>query len=180
MTGCSTYRKRFSTFLDGGLAPKKQAALRAHLAACAACRRELAALEGIGPMLNRMEDVPPPADLASRILAAARRCQAEEDFGHRVRPWASAIPAWPWGLKAFGAAAMLVLMLYLGQFIGARGWLPGSAGRSTAIATTAGNETEGLEWFAPGPPGSLLSGYLALAGQPDLPAESIDSPTPMR
>ena len=59
---------------------------------------------------------------------------------------------------------MLVVMLYFGQLTSARGWLPGSQDKHNN-RMTATSAAEGLEWFAPAPPGSLLPGYLAMAGQ---------------
>ena len=165
MAGCHTHRKQLSAFLDGELPLKKRAALEEHLAACAACRRELAALEGLGPVMGRLEVPAPPAGLAARITAEVRRARSEKGLGHLVRRRPAGIPVRLWGLKALGAAAVLVLMLSLGQFVGTRGWLPGSSGDRTAVSGTAGKEAEGLEWFAPGPPGSLVSGYLAMAGR---------------
>jgi hypothetical protein len=71
---------------------------------------------------------------------------------------------WSWGLKALGTAAMVAGMLYFGLFMGGRGWVPGSSGSRNPMMTAI-SQAEGLEWFAPAPPGSLLSGYLAMAGQ---------------
>ncbi|MBU2551313.1 MAG: zf-HC2 domain-containing protein [Proteobacteria bacterium] len=170
MAGCRTYRRRFSAYLDGELSIKKQRVLADHLATCSGCCRELAALERLGPALARLDVAPPPADLESRIVAAARRRREERASGSSVRLRPAAMPAWSWGMKAAGAAAMVVAMLYLGQFVSTRGWLPGSRGGRAAISTTEGSAAEGLEWFAPAPPGSLLSGYLAMAGQ-KLPAD---------
>jgi hypothetical protein len=162
MAGCKLYRKRLSAYLDGVLPHKKQAALAEHLTSCAPCRKQLAQLQGLGPLLEHLEVPPPPADMATRILAAAGRAPGNRVFRGPVlhelpRPWA-------WGFRAAGAAIMLILMLYLGQFTYMRGWLPGSEGHRTAISMTAGSGAEGLEWFAPGPPGSIVSGYLAMAG----------------
>lgn len=165
MAGCKSYRKHLSAYLDGAMPPKKQAALADHLKSCDACRKELSALEGLGPFLERLEIAPPPADMAFRIMAAARRRQAARAFRRPVLNRPAAVPAWLWGLKAVSAAVMLILMLYLGQLTNVRGWLVGSEGRRPAVSMTASSGTEGLEWFAPGPPGSILSGYLAMAGQ---------------
>jgi anti-sigma factor RsiW len=164
MTACRKYRKQFSAYLDGEMPRQKRLTLADHLAICAACRRELAALEALGSALSRLEVAPPPIHLASRIVATAHRQQAERASGPSVRLWPTRMPVWPWGFKAAGAVSMLVLMLYFGQFIGTRGWLPGSSdGRNTMM--TATSAVEGLEWFAPAPPGSLLSSYLSMAGQ---------------
>ena len=49
MKACRNYRKQFSAYLDGELPSKKQVDLSAHIAICATCRRELTALESLGP-----------------------------------------------------------------------------------------------------------------------------------
>jgi hypothetical protein len=72
--------------------------------------------------------------------------------------------SWPWGFKAAATVALIVVMLYFGQLTSTRVWLPGSQGKHNTMMTATG-AAEGLEWFAPAPPGSLLSGYLAMAGQ---------------
>ena len=165
MVGCQTFRKRFSTFLDGELSAKKQAALEDHLAVCAACRRELAAWQELGPILERLEVSAPPAGMAARITAEARRRGSDKSFGHLFRLWPAAILDWPWAVKALGTAAIFVLMFSFGLFVSTKGWLPGFSEHRTGVSTAAGSAAEGLEWFAPGPPGSLVSGYLAMAGQ---------------
>lgn len=164
MTACRKYRKQSSAYLDGELPSKKQVALSNHLAICTACRRELAALEALGPALSRLEVAPLPAHLTSRIMATARRQQAESAYGRSVRSWLTHMQSWSWGFKAAATAALIVVMLYFGQLTSTRGWLPGSQDKHNTMMT-ATNAVEGLEWFAPAPPGSLLSGYLAMAGQ---------------
>jgi anti-sigma factor RsiW len=164
MTACRKFRKQFSAYLDGELPSKKQVALSDHLAICAACRRELAALEALGPALSRLEVAPPPTYLASRIVMTARRQQTERASGQFVRLWLAHMQSWPLGLKAAATVAFIVVILYFGQLTSTRGWLPGSQGKHNTMMT-ATSAAEGLEWFAPVPPGLLLSGYLAMAGQ---------------
>ena len=166
MTGCQTYRKRFSAFLDGELSANKRAALEDHLTVCAACRKELVGWKELGPILERLEVSAPPAGMVMRITAEARRRGSEKSFRHLFRRWPAEIPDWPWAAKALGTAAIFVLMLSFGLFVSTKGWLPGFSEHRTGVSTAAGSATEGLEWFAPGPPGSLVSGYLAMAGQP--------------
>jgi anti-sigma factor RsiW len=166
MAGCHTQRKRFNAFLDGELPPKKRVALEDHLVACAACRGELASWKALDPILERLEVSSPPPGMAVRIMAEARRRAVEKRFWHLVRHRPTAVADWPWVFKALGTAAVFVLMLFLGIYVSTKGWLPGSSDRRSDPATVAFSTTEGLEWFAPGPPGSLVSGYLAMAGPP--------------
>ncbi|HEY8370963.1 MAG TPA: zf-HC2 domain-containing protein, partial [Thermodesulfobacteriota bacterium] len=50
---CSTVEAQIHAYLDGELAEPERAAAERHLAACAACRERLAALEGLGRLLRR-------------------------------------------------------------------------------------------------------------------------------
>jgi anti-sigma factor RsiW len=125
MAGCRPYRKRFSAYLDGELPLKKRAAVAEHLAVCAACRRELEDIEKLGPALMRPGVFPPSADLSARIMAEARQRQATGSSAARVRFKPVFIPSWSWWLKTGGAAAMVVLLLYFGQWMSEKEWLPG-------------------------------------------------------
>ena len=45
MTPCENYWEALNAFVDGECSPEEEAALRAHLADCAACREALAETE---------------------------------------------------------------------------------------------------------------------------------------
>lgn len=166
MAQCHFHQKKLSAFLDGELPPKKWSALAAHLAECASCRKALAAMKELGPILERLDTSPPPDGLVVRIMAEARRKESEKGLRHFRPRWLPAFSDRLWAFKALGTAAILVLMLFFGAFLSTWARLPKSTDARTAQSTTAGSATEGLEWFAPGPPGSLVSGYLAMAGKP--------------
>src|SRR5213594_1748584 len=55
---CQRARKWMTAAVDGELSPRRRRALDGHLAACAACRRELAVTER---MLTALEGLPMPA-----------------------------------------------------------------------------------------------------------------------
>jgi anti-sigma factor RsiW len=56
-------------YLDGALAPAEEAALAAHLAGCAACRAELAALREVWTALAALPPERLPVDLTPAVLA---------------------------------------------------------------------------------------------------------------
>lgn len=56
-------------WLDGQLAPRERDDARAHLATCAQCRAELAALERVRVALDALTPAPLPIDLTPRVLA---------------------------------------------------------------------------------------------------------------
>jgi hypothetical protein len=116
---CSEARDRLAGLLYGDLQAGEANAVREHLAACAACRQELAALDHVRRALDA---VPAPAlevDLPRLYLETAAR-QAR-----RVRRWR-------WAALACGAAAAALLVV-LGLRLEVRkeahqlvlGWRPG-------------------------------------------------------
>ena len=67
---CVEARQLFSPRLDGELAPHEAAALEAHLAACAACRAELAAWEELSAQVRGLAaEVQAPAGFVGRVAA---------------------------------------------------------------------------------------------------------------
>lgn len=61
---CETARDRLEAYLEGTLDPAVREAVDRHLAACAACRADLAALERLRPAVAALpREIPPPRDL---------------------------------------------------------------------------------------------------------------------
>jgi anti-sigma factor RsiW len=92
---------QFDLYLDDRLDPAQRAAAEAHLAACPACRAELAALRD---MLAMLEALPPerlPADLTGPVLA-------------RIAPAAN---PWPQRLALAAFAAQVVIALALSAWL---------------------------------------------------------------
>lgn len=69
---CAGARERFSDLVDDLLAAEDRAALAAHLAGCAGCRRELDRLQATVSALRAAEPPRAPAGFVDRVLAAAR------------------------------------------------------------------------------------------------------------
>jgi hypothetical protein len=95
---CAEARNRLPGLLYGDLPRGEASALRAHLAACPACRQELAALEGVR---RALDTVPAPAvqvDLPRLYREAAAR---------QVRR----AGRWRWAAVACGAAAAVLLIV---------------------------------------------------------------------
>lgn len=66
---CTKARELFSPFLDGELAPHEAGALEAHLAACAACRGELAVWKRLSAEVRGLrEDARAPEGFAQRVM----------------------------------------------------------------------------------------------------------------
>src|SRR3989442_13688882 len=67
---CQRARKWMTAAVDGELSPRRRRALDGHLAACAACRRELAVTER---MLTALEGLPMEAAGSARLEQATLR-----------------------------------------------------------------------------------------------------------
>jgi len=98
---CTETRDLFSALADDALTPAERAALDAHLAGCAECRRELAAFGRTVALVRAIDPAHAPAGFVDRVLAAAR-----------PEPW----PRWlarrlstPWPTLPLGAAALLLV-----------------------------------------------------------------------
>ena len=98
---CTETRDLFSALADDALTPGERAALDAHLAGCAECRRELAAFGRTVALVRAIDPAHAPAGFVNRVLAAAR-----------PEPW----PRWlarrlstPWPTLPLGAAALLLV-----------------------------------------------------------------------
>ena len=105
MTDRDHIANQLSDYAVGALRGREKARVESHLAECAACRRELAALQRTGELLNAvsLEQAPPETWHAVR-----------ERIGDLRRASAPARPRLAWGL-AMGLVA--VLFVALGIFL---------------------------------------------------------------
>ena len=101
---CTDARPRIDPYLDGELAEPERAALRDHIAGCADCGPEAAALERLRAGIRRSAPAyPAPAALRSRIRVALRR------------ETAAAVPAWRMpGMLAYASSLLLAVALGAG------------------------------------------------------------------
>jgi hypothetical protein len=99
---CHDAREMFSALLDQTLSREERADVYGHLATCAECRRELAAVERTIALVRRTEPVRAPAGFVDRVVTAAR-----------PTPWyvrAARAVLLPWPVKLpLGAAALLLV-----------------------------------------------------------------------
>jgi anti-sigma factor RsiW len=129
-------REWLSAYTDGELAADETRQLEAHIATCAACRNELAALRQVRavlralpePRLPRSFTLPPSGPLPVPAAALARRQQAER---HRS-PMLARATQW-----AGGVAAAAGLALVLGSA------LVGLGGHSAASSSEGGTASSG-------------------------------------
>jgi hypothetical protein len=99
---CEQAREQFSALVDETLTREERADVYAHLATCADCRRELAALERTVALVRGATPVRAPDGFVDRVVTAAR-----------PTPWSVKIARGafsPWPVKIpLGAAAVLLV-----------------------------------------------------------------------
>jgi hypothetical protein len=99
---CHDARDQFSALMDDALAPGERAALDAHLATCADCRRELQRFRDTVALVRAVAPARAPAGFVDRVLEAVR-----------PRPWYSRLFRGlflPWPVKLPMEAAAIVLV----------------------------------------------------------------------
>ena len=137
---CTETRDLFSALADDALTPAERAALDAHLAGCADCRRELAGLLRTVKLVRAIDPARAPAGFVDRVRAAARPEPAPKRLARRLRaPWQTL----PLGAAALFLIAGLAVLLFRGsheQQQAAR-YQPTTPGPSAQAPTAAPRET---------------------------------------
>jgi hypothetical protein len=106
---CAETRDLFSALADDALSPDERAALDAHLARCAECRRELASLLRTVKMVRALDPAQAPAGFVDRVLAAAQPEPRPMRLARRLsRPW----PALPLSAAALLLVGGLAVLLF--------------------------------------------------------------------
>lgn len=133
-----------SAYLDGALEPGEQAAARAHLAACAACARDLAELRATVSLLQGLPQYAPrrsfqlgPEHAPEANVAAARVGRGLEGWFERLLPWFPSLRI------ATVAVAVLLVAVIAGDLVSNRGVEmagPGPTGGNVTNATRPGTE----------------------------------------
>jgi len=137
---CTETRDLFSALADDALTPAERAALDAHLAGCADCRRELAGLLRTVKLVRAIDPSRAPAGFVDRVLAAARPEPAPKRLARRrLAPWQTL----PLGAAALFLIAGLAVLLFRGsheQQQAAR-YQPTTPGPAAQAPTAAPRET---------------------------------------
>lgn len=157
---CQQALKMLPEYSVGGLSARKRAEIAAHVAECDTCRRELAALEATGRLVDSLPASNAPPNLWAGIEEAIRAADVRLSWWER---WIASRTARRWAVAA--ATAALVLALAVGTILQ----------RSSAPITLAESpDPESVvysEWYAGAAWNSALadrSGLaLALALTPD-------------
>ena len=129
--GCRLARKRFLALEEGVLGAEEAGEVRAHLASCAACRREWEGWQADGRLLREaMRPARAPRDIAAAALAGIRHGAVPGRFGR----WRLAIGWRAAGAVAAAAAVLLVAGVWALSSGGYQrvGAVDGSVGRPMA------------------------------------------------
>ncbi|TMB56374.1 MAG: hypothetical protein E6J60_06025, partial [Deltaproteobacteria bacterium] len=118
---CQRAQKWMTAAVDGELSARRRRALDGHLAACAACRRELAVTER---MLTALEGLPMEAAVSARLEQATLRRVRLAAADEAERAPASRGARWL-PLPAFALATAAVLVLAIG-IVRRAGEVPGA------------------------------------------------------
>ncbi len=137
---CLEVQEHLSAWLDGEVPEELKPRLADHLASCAVCRGELAALERLEAALGELE-VPAPRGVAAGVRRRFPR------------------PGSPWR-QSLALAACLVLGIFLG------GSLTGTLYPGPGTELSNGTEVASLDIFQDHPQGSL-GGALSFQGEED-------------
>ena len=111
---CHDARELFSALIDETLTRAERADVYGHLATCAECRRELAAIERTVALVRGATPVRAPAGFVDRVIAAARPTP------WYVRAARAALLPWPVKLPLSVAAVVLVTGLAVLMFRGSQ------------------------------------------------------------
>lgn len=147
-----------NAYVDGELSERQRPIVEAHLATCEVCQGRLEDIRGIDELFQGTIPVPHvPDGFAAQIMAEARKRQPTGIPGRRSPlPWIGGLSA-PMRLAACATVLLAVVM----------GWsLDGKWPAQEGLNREQGRNLYGLEWFAPVPPGSIGSFYIAMADQP--------------
>ena len=107
MSACETIRDDLVAYLDGELPADQAAGIRAHLEACAACRKESSALESSWRALESLTAAQPEVG-SSRTLALEILDAVSREDARISRPWGTRQLV---AALAMAAAVLLVLSI---------------------------------------------------------------------
>jgi anti-sigma factor RsiW len=104
---CRLAERLLDEYAEGAITARDRARVERHLAACEACRKQVAAVQGVVRGLNALPREQPPAGFSARVMAAVVQMQTVPErvsrYLHR--------------LYAAGATAAVALIIVLGVLL---------------------------------------------------------------
>ena len=77
---CAEFESILADYVDGTLGATERAAVELHAATCSGCREFMTAVTGAVRILDRVEEVEPPAELITRIAYRTPRGRTRDDL----------------------------------------------------------------------------------------------------
>lgn len=161
---CQDIHDQLVVYAEGRLEPAAREAFRRHLQTCSGCRAALARVDGLALLVATLADVPPPAGMADRVIAAAwartrleparRQPFGSTDDWNPLHWWHEATRTLRWS-----TAALAVAGLVLGTVVGRQALQPSAGTVGTSADPLA---AYAVDYLADTPDGSLAGSYLAL------------------
>lgn len=125
---CSKVRELLGAYADGELDPERVTFVRGHVAACAECRHELAAIEQLTTLVRKAGPPQPAEDYWDWQRQRVWR-RLREDGRERQRSWRLSV--WPRLATLAGALVVVLVVVFVGWQMVA----PGSARSKRVVAT---------------------------------------------
>ncbi len=141
---CNEAQKLLDDFVDGTATAGDSAAYRAHIASCAACSAELAAIKGLREVTTSLaREIEPEVDLWSEIESGLsfKLAVGKDESRARVYRWVWRGPNWSaigyaWRFAAAAAVALLVV-------VGVREWNSRGSHAQWEVTTLQGSPVIG-------------------------------------
>ena len=157
---CKKIAACLNAYVDGELSEKMSRGIEAHLTTCEVCRSRLEDIKRIDELFKTNLPVPPVPDrLAGRIMAEARKRKSIRisKRDSRLRE----MSPFNWFVRLSTpmklAASVTIILSFATGFLLNRGLF---IEQKVRIATD--KDIYGFEWFAPAPPDSISSIYIAM------------------
>jgi len=146
---CKSVQNRLSAYLDRELGGDELLQMRAHIAMCSHCRREVDGLRSLKILLGGIHCPEPPEGLAERLTASV--------MGQRIKAPRSTLRVSAMMFAGVSACSMLATLLVLNFGIGRHGVQPQSFQGQPALATAQHNTSNDPLFVDMGPGATVIS-----------------------
>jgi anti-sigma factor RsiW len=143
---CAAAQELISDYVDGGLAPDREAELKAHLEGCRECREVARDFASIVQGAKGLVSFEPSEAVWPKIAAEVRHPFREAPATARGRrSWLG--PFWKPAGWGYAVAAALVLVVVGGIVIRQKPWLPAAAAKEGSIEVTLAKLQEAQVYY---------------------------------
>jgi anti-sigma factor RsiW len=140
---CATAQELINDYVDGGLAPDREAELKAHLEGCRDCRELARDFASIVHRAKGLVSFEPSAAIWPKIAAEVRQTLREAPAARERRSWLGPF----WKPAGWAVAAALVLVVVGGIVIRQKPWSPAAAAKEGSIELTLAKLQEAQVYY---------------------------------